>query len=275
MSDEIEIDLPDELQNVNLDEQSDEIDLSAIETDDTNSEDTEVEMSGEKEPEKQEKMVPLSALEAERKKWKDKLEREKTLKNLNQTKHSNDSFDEQTFLSKEIQRFTKLGYDEDSARMFAEDKLESKKEIEALKSLITNNSKDLSSQKRNIELEQLKTDEFYADIEDVREEVEALAEKTGLSIKQAYNALYADTKLKGSKADQQRVMEQKILRDLKRKESASVDMTPTGGSTVATTKVKLTNEQIQIAKLAGMTPAEYYRLTKTDTLDKYRKTKNR
>jgi len=186
-----------------------------------------------------EDVVPKKALLAERKKYQRKLQ---ALKEQLQQKPSEDdtkkSLDE-------------LGLDENIANTLASLISKSKSKAENVEALVNKKFRDL-------EFENLKNDSFYSDAEDFREELEEMADKTGMTVKQCYNAMFGESKYKLSETALRSKIEQEVLANVKkRQEYGSIDTTENGETEVKSNKIKLTKDEMDIAKAAGMTAAEY------------------
>lgn len=106
------------------------------------------------------------------------------------------------------------------------------------------------------DINELSANPMYADIADVRDDVEEFARDRGMSIKEAYNALFAEDRarklIEQAKAD---AVASKELRDSKKIAglSQSGNSSASGGGAV-----KLSPAELSIAKAAGMTPQEYF-----------------
>ena len=209
----------------------------------------------------QEKTVPLKALEAERKKWQQRLKDQEKFVKAAQKLTSATGKDIDSLLSEmdqiETQKHIESGMNESQAKAYV-----------AMQRQIEDMKLQQNKQKYDAEFSELKTNSFYSDAESYRDDLENFANRTGLNIKQAYNALYGDLKI----ADMERSIEQRILNNLQKKQNKAIDTTPTANVT-AKPKINLTSDQIELAKMAGMTPQEYYNMLHTKSLDKYQKLK--
>jgi hypothetical protein len=263
-----------------------EFEIDDFEIDDDGDDDLDIELgdddddldADDKEPEpkdkkKDERTVPLKVLEEERKKWKEKLKKLEGQEKPNVTPVA-DGFDETKEYDRLFTKYQKAGYDDYTAKVMAEDKLEDKRELYELRKSLNDTGKSATKIKREIELENLASDPHYSDIHDVREDVERLADKAGLTLKQAYNALFGETKYSSSKADMKRQIEQEVLENLRKKNSAYVD-TVSNGEVDSKPKVKLTPEELAVAKAAKMSPQEYYAMKKMENIDHYKKFKSK
>ena len=263
-----------------------EFEIDDFEIDDDGDDDLDIDVgdddddldADDKEPEpkdkkKEERTVPLKVLEEERKKWKEKLKKLESQEKPTVTPVA-DGFDEAKEYDRLFSKYQKAGYDEYTAKVMAEDKLEDKRELYELKRALNDTGKSATKIKREIELENLANDPHYSDIHDVREDVERLVDKAGLTLKQAYNALFGETKYSSSKADMKRQIEQEVLENLRKKNSAYVD-TVSNGEVDSKPKVKLTPEELAVAKAAKMSPQEYYAMKKMENIDHYKKFKSK
>jgi len=117
---------------------------------------------------------------------------------------------------------------------------------------------DIQRQKFDVEAVELKKDPFFADIDDWRDELEPIALKSGLTLKQAYMAVRGPERMK----EYQRELELRMQANQAKKQSARVNATANGGNAKKGVKVQLTPEELAIAKLAGIKPEEYYKFKK-------------
>ncbi len=101
-------------------------------------------------------------------------------------------------------------------------------------------------QKYEGEVERLSKDAFFADIEDHREELEAMAERTGFTIEQVYRAVHGERRAKEREAE----IEARVKANQAKRESKRVNTKPTAGaSTPKSSKShNLTTEQLAAAK---------------------------
>ena len=121
-----------------------------------------------------------------------------------------------------------------------------------------------------MEFERLSEKPEYADIEDYRDEVEELADKTGLSLRQCYNALFAE--------DRQRELNKRLKdieaeKDNPKGEYKAINTINNGSQEVKSSKYKLSKDELDMAKAAGMTPKEYYVFSKGKSIDHFKKLK--
>ena len=207
--------------------------------------------------EKIEKTVPLKALKAEREKFKKQINKLKSeMENMQSKKTSSEQ--EELF-----QKIAESGLDTDA--------------VEAFKKLTEKNidQKYVDKKFRNLEFKELAKEN--PDILDYQEELEGYADRTGLSVEEAYYAKFGKSKLQQSIADIERQVEQRIVASLKKKGAMKFDTT-SNGEVDSTPKSKsvLSADERQIAKLAGLSEKEYalFKNVKTvDRLDKIQKKK--
>lgn len=220
--------------------------------------------------------VPYERFEKQNKELKELKEKLKKLESQEKPTVSPvaDGFDETKEYDRLFTKYQKAGYDDYTAKVMAEDKLEDKRELYELRRTLNDTGKSATKIKREIELENLANDPHYSDIHDVREDVERLADKAGLTLKQAYNALYGENKYSTSKADMKRQIEQEVLENLRKKNSAYVD-TGANGEVESKPKVKLTPDELAVAKAAKMSPQEYYAMKQMQNVDHYKKFKSK
>lgn len=252
---------------VETEEKTEEVEEINQEEKEVNTETEEVEEVETQEEENQEddKMVPLKALKAEREKWKQRLEDpkiQKALKLAEQLEKTTGK-DYDSILKEleqiEIQNHIQKGVDPQHAQWL----VQQQREIQEVK-------RALNKQKRDTEIAQLKQDPFFSDIDNYRDEIEVYADKTGLTLEQAYMAVRGKQRM----VEYQRELEQRILNNIHKKQSKKIDTTSNGEVEVQS-KVKLTAEEREFAKMAGMTEQEYYALKYMSNPDEYKKYKNR
>lgn len=110
----------------------------------------------------------------------------------------------------ETERLKKAGMDPQTAAAFV-----------AQQRQIADMQASLRKSKYDGEVERLKKDAFFADIDDHRDELEELADSTGLSIEQAYRAVHGERRLKEREAEiEARVKANRAKRDGKRVNTA-------------------------------------------------------
>lgn len=104
---------------------------------------------------------------------------------------------------------------------------------------------------RRAEMEALRKDPFYADIDDHMDALEAFCFRTGLGAREGYNALFAEKKLRSLLKDNQEQATEK------EKKAKNIPALSGGGAPEKSAHVKLTEAEMWAAERAGMTPAEY------------------
>lgn len=198
---------------------------------------------------KDERTVPLAALQqerAERKRLRDELSKARAITDRLLEATGVSSLDELTNRMDETEKLRYMrdkGLDEDTAQMF----LNMNRENSALRKLN-------DARRYDDEVATLAGNPFYNDINDVRDEVEEYARAKGITAKEAYNALYAEERAKRlqeearSKAIQER--EAKNSRKIKGLSSA-------GNSPAAEGSLGLSAAELAAAKMAGISPADY------------------
>lgn len=119
--------------------------------------------------------------------------------------------------------------------------------------------RDIRRQRYAMEAEQLKADPFYADLDDYREELEELAERNGMTLRQVYMSEHGERRMKEREAE----IEERVKSNSRKRSAKKVDTSPTGSnSNKNTRRVNLSADERAIAKAAGMTPEEYAKYKK-------------
>lgn len=191
-----------------------------------------------------------NAVIAERRKWQERLkaaEKKSALadKLLQATGAQSLEQLEQQLDSLKVQQYEDQGYDSQTAQML----VNMQRQQETL-------NQQLRKQQFDNEVQALKTDPFYADIEDWREELEPIAARTGQTLQAAYMALRGRDRMK----EYEREIEQRAMAERSKKRSAKVDTSAGGGGGVKkSNRVQLSADELAVAKLAGMSPEEYYK----------------
>lgn len=117
----------------------------------------------------------------------------------------------------------------------------------------------LKGYKYDGEVQRLKADPFFADIEQYREEFEGIAERTGQTLEAVYMAQRGRQRMKEREGE----IEAKVKASKDRKAKKAVSTSPTGKSAAATkSRVQLTAAEKAVAKAAGMSPEEYAKFRK-------------
>lgn len=191
-----------------------------------------------------------NAVIAERRKWQERLkaaEKKSALadKLLQATGAQSLEQLEQQLDSLKVQQYEDQGYDSQTAQML----VNMQRQQETL-------NQQLRKQQFDNEVQALKSDPFYADIEDWRDELEPIAARTGQTLQGAYMALRGRERMK----EYEREIEQRAIADRSKKRSAKVDTSAGGGGGVKkSARVQLSADELAVAKLAGMSPEEYYK----------------
>ncbi|MFT9498253.1 hypothetical protein [Anaerosolibacter sp.] len=229
----------------------DEVEIEDVEIEDVEGEVDELEETQEEEvveDDDSKKTVPLSELMKERNKWKERLNDPKLQKalalaeKLAKATGKDISDIEKELDGIEVQKHVNAGVDPQYAQFL----VQQQKQMEEFQ-------RTLNKQKYDNEFIQIKSDPFFFDAEDYRDEIETYSTRTGLSIEQAYMALRGKQRM----TEFQRELEQKFLNNQSKKQSKRLDTT-TGGKPQTTSTFKLSAEEKAIAKAAGMTEKEYY-----------------
>ncbi|MEI2285019.1 hypothetical protein [Paenibacillus polysaccharolyticus] len=145
------------------------------------------------------------------------------------------------------QNYMDRGYDEQTANMLA-----------AQQRRMDQMERDMRQKSFDAEVLTLKSDPFYADIDDWRDEFEPIAISTGQSLKDVYMIQRGRERMK----EVEREVEQRMIANRTKKSKAKVDTTSGGGTPKKPTGPKLTPDQLAMAKLAKMSPEEYYKYMK-------------
>ena len=156
------------------------------------------------------------------------------------------------------------GYDEKFIKVLKSNINKTSKKTETLENIIKQKFRDM-------EFKELTKDPNFEDADLYRDDIEKFMDKTGLNAEQAYLALFGKSKLLKNKSDIEREAEQRVINNYKKKENIVIDTTDTGKQMTDKVKGKLTNDEIEIAKAAGMTPQEYYALKNSKTIEQINK----
>lgn len=210
-----------------------------------------VEGSASNESEAAEKTVPLSALHKERdekRRYRDEAKQIRPI--IDRLMASTGATTPEELVSRmdaiELSRRMKeRGVDEETAR-------------EMLRMETENRSLKSKEAARNFDkdIQDLANDPYYSDIADVRDDVEEFAQSRGMSVKEAYNALFAEDRAR--KLIEQAKQDAIASNDLKAsKKIAGLSQGGNSGGSGGGA-VKLSPAELSIAKAAGMTPQEYF-----------------
>lgn len=199
------------------------------------------------EPVPEEKTVPLTALQKEREKIrslkKELAEHKKVIDRVMQGAGARDPRELETRMDDiTLQNYIEQqGMDENTARVFL---MQQKKLSELERS-----KKDVEIKE---ELSKLKDNPFYADIDEVSDEVMEYSKERGVSAKEAYNVLFAEQRYEELAREKANQAMQEKKQDKKISALSSAGNAPAQKNTV-----KLTADEAAWAKAAGMTAAEY------------------
>lgn len=237
---------------ITIPDEEEEKEESAEEDSDSEESDAEEEDAPEEasKPDGKGKNSTANAVIAERRKWQERLkaaEKKSILadKLLQATGAQSLEQLEQQIDSLKVQQYEDQGYDPQTAQML----VNMQRKQETL-------DQQIRKQQFDNEVQALKSDPFYADIEDWRDELEPIAARTGQTLQGAYMALRGRERMK----EYEREIEQRAMAERSKKRSAKVDTSAGGGGGVKkSTRVQLSADELAVAKLAGMTPEEYYK----------------
>jgi hypothetical protein len=208
------------------------------------------------EPEKpKEKMVSLKALEAERAKWKKRL----AALESNQQPVKPDTAD----ASVDKQKFIDAGFDESVAEMLTKALGTATGKANSVEKLVGKKFRDQEFKEFSKE---------YPEVD--RDEIEEYADRKGLSLEEAYFAKFGRDKIKTNRADLRREIEQQVRDEYRKKGSMKFD-TDNNGETTKGQKSKLSSDELQIAKMSGMTPQEYFIMKHAKSFDGMSKAKKK
>ena len=103
------------------------------------------------------------------------------------------------------------------------------------------------------EVSALSENPFYGDIDDVRDEVLSFAKEKGISVKEAYLALFGE---KRSRFLQDRAREDAVA-EKEARDKKKIHALASGGAASSGGSLNLSGKELEIAKAAGISPAEY------------------
>ncbi|WP_405113627.1 hypothetical protein MHH28_07690 [Paenibacillus sp. FSL K6-1217] len=241
--DESGITIPDE------EEKKEESSEEHIDADESDAEDEGAEHEDPK-PDGKGKNTTGNAVIAERRKWQERLkaaEKKGSLadKLLQATGAQSLEQLEQQLDGLKVRQYEDQGYDSQTAMML----VDMQRKQETL-------NQQLRKQQFDNEVQSLKSDPFYGDIEDWRDELEPIAARTGQTLQAAYMALRGRERMEEYK----REIEQRAMAERSKKRSAKVDTSAGGGSGVKkSNRVQLSADELAVAKMAGMSPEDYYK----------------
>ena len=261
--DDVEFDIPDGIEDLETEEDVIEVDVEDLEdeTENISQDDTaEVESkSKQPRPDSKDNEIIRNAVIAERKKWKKRVEELEA--KLNSIKDTTIEETEADDLDKQL---AELGFDEKTIKILKSKFNKTQNEAVTVKKLVQKKFRDL-------EFKELAKDPLFSDIDLYRDELEEFMDKTGLSAEEAYLAKFGKNKITKSRADIEREVEQRVLANLKKKQDMVFDSTDNGEVGTNKKRFRLSKDEMEIAKLAGMTPQEYYFAKHSKSIDQLNK----
>jgi len=245
----------------------DEAELQELSNIDDSEVTPEPEPTPEPDPEKTYKGEDIAkAVQAERKKWQKKMNELQQQPQQPIQQQQTTGFDEKAFFESNYQAYIEDGWNEQTSKLMAKKDTENEKRYRELENKVSSTGDYATKFKRDIEVEKLKENPLYSDIDLVRDEVEELANKSGLSMEQAYMALHGKSKM----YDWKRQHEATILNEQAKKQSTAVN-TSTAATQQKKPTLNLSKEEIEAAAIFGMSPKEFAMSKKIDSLDNYQK----
>jgi len=127
-------------------------------------------------------------------------------------------------------------------------------EIDSFDNSPVHNDKNIENDYSD-EIELLSKNPIYADIHENRDEIARFAAAKGVSLKEAYNALYAERRID----DISKIIEQRVLNDLSKKHSRRISALPGGSASDDAPVIDLSAAELRIASAAGITPTDYHK----------------
>jgi hypothetical protein len=211
------------------------------------------------EPKKDDGKIPRNVLIAERKKWQERVkELEGKAKIADRMTEATGKTPDQIIAEIDGWKTRQLVDMEGLPEAYAQKLVEQERRLIEIE-------KSAKEQKFNAEIDSLKSQPLYSNIELHKDEVVEYAVSKGMTAKQAYHALYGDTMYQ----DMESVIEQRILANMKEKQGAKIDTSTTGIETKP--KIDLTSDELAFAKMAGYTPQEFYKMKNSKSYGTYQK----
>lgn len=211
------------------------------------------------EPKKDDGKIPRNVLIAERKKWQERVkELEGKAKIADRMAEATGKTPDQIIAEIDGWKARQLVDMEGLPEAYAQKLVEQERRLIEIE-------KSAKEQKFNAEIDSLKSQPLYSNIELHKDEVVEYAVSKGMTAKQAYHALYGDTMYQ----DMESVIEQRILANMKEKQGAKIDTSTTGIETKP--KIDLTSDELAFAKMAGYTPQEFYKMKNSKSYGTYQK----
>jgi hypothetical protein len=241
---DIELEL-DEEDFVN-DDPIDNDDESEVDIDDGEEEDGEVIES------KEDKTVPLKALEAERRKYKQRI-KELEEEKLREKEEKESAIDEDALYTEYLDEYIEDGMTEALAAKKAKRDVKRDVETNDLKKLVRSGVNTSVGTKYDVEFEKLQSRIKVPD--DRKDELVKEARRTGYTLEQVHTALYG-TAAKVS-ADERKRIEQQMIVDRERKINSGVKINAGNKSTPKGPDLGLSQEQKEFCQQYGIDPKRY------------------
>jgi hypothetical protein len=159
--------------------------------------------------------------------------------------------------------FKEVGFEEGAAKLL----------LKKLKGVSAKPDKSADELRMDIEIDKLKVNPLYTELEDedVQDAVKAYAKGHGIKAKTAYLELFGEKKFETNRADLTREIEQRILADAKKRDAYGGIDTRDNGVIDAKPKVKVSKDMADMARLLGKTPEEYLSWAGEVSMEKARK----
>lgn len=143
--------------------------------------------------------------------------------------------------------------------------------IDKKKSDNSNLEKELAEIKFEASITKKSKEEGFEDITEYSDEIKELVDK-GLTLEQSYYAVtYNKPKSKDTKSEIERKVEAKLQNNQARKEILGNYNSNSGGASVSKAKINISNEELAIAAMSGLTPEEYVAVRDADSVKDYNK----
>lgn len=250
----IEIDVEEEKPTPTINDDGDiEIDLEDEEEIEEPAEEIkEVEEKQEPEDAKSDKNPTAGAVIAERKKWQAKLEEANKSGPLVQKLLRMSGLNSLEELQAQLDsaEAAKIAKDTGLTPQQAQLQLNQQRQIDEM-------NHKLRKQEFNNEVVSLKKDAFFADIDDYREEFEEIASRTNQTLEEVYMSKRGRVRMKEYETE----IEQRLKVSQQNKNKVKID-TQGNGEVAQKSRIDLTADERQAAKLGGLTEAEYYKFKK-------------
>lgn len=116
----------------------------------------------------------------------------------------------------------------------------------------------LRTAKYEVEAEKLKSDPFYADLDEHYDDLVEFADKMQISLEDAYSVKHGRRRMKERELE----IQERVKQERAKKQAKKVDTSVSGASTQAAKRVTLTKEQRAVARAAGIDEQEYAKYIK-------------